>query len=477
MLPSCAKIGTGSPFRIHLWGILNVDRGVNRSQCAQLQQQLVQAKGAPLDITCHTSNNDWPKIKTLIPILKDLRQNFVRLEVSIHFLLATGCTYNNIRNNLDILDLSWGGLNPFDDYATDFFKDLEEWSRPRLHSFTATSLQPSWINPFLSPFITRFRLHKTSNRQSPSHISSTSPITETLQYLARLPNVRELELQDLKTYRHKGGPAIAEHDTSLRVPLPQLRSLRIVDVAIQSSILCGIEAPCLRFLSIRDSDKDIWKAPSISYAYLFFSAPPHPVAERVETGTFSLIPFFLQWSNPQVTPTQLHTLELSNVLCVDDIPFLIKWLQRLPNLVRLIINDADNLLDHDVVTGSERHTSMVEQGVDTEDVRLNLCHELSRPVLHPSTGNMEWICPLLTILHLGDAEVRAESVMSIARARGGVRSVADSSNMDGTPAPARLHRLTMQVCKHLSKDENNELQNLIKEVGCTCLSCSFQDVL
>ncbi|PPR04322.1 hypothetical protein CVT24_013395 [Panaeolus cyanescens] len=459
----------------HLWGIINVDRSVDSSRCLQLQQQLVRAKGAPLDITCHTSNNNWPKIKNLIPIFKRLRQNFVRLEVSIPFLLATDCTCDNIRNGLDVLDLSWGGQNPTAYVDTEFFEDREGWSRPRLHSFTARSLPPSWIAPFLSPFITRFRLYKTSNRR-PSHVSSTSPITETLQYLAKVPNVRHLELEGLKAYRRTGGPPVPEHDTSLKVSLAHLQNLEITDVSFQSSILCGIEAPCLQTLAIRNSENNDWRWDAFIHDFSqLFSDSPADI--RIETGSFSLTPLFLQWSNPQVIPTNLNTLELSNVLCVDDIPFLIKWLQRLPNLVRLIINDADNTLDRDLAAGSKQNRSMAEQAVDTQDIQRNLCHALSRPTLNPSTGIVEWVCPLLTILHLGDVEIRAKSLMAITRARGGLRLVADFSNKHATPAPARLHRLTMQICQHLSQEDNTELQALVKEVGCTCLACSFQDAL
>ena len=52
-----------------------------------------------------------------------------------------------------------------------------------------------------------------------------------------------------------------------------------------------------------------------------------------------MVSFFSQWSHPSFVPVKLHTLELVSCLIFTDVPFLIRWLTRLPNLVRLILKD------------------------------------------------------------------------------------------------------------------------------------------
>ena len=101
-----------------------------------------------------------------------------------------------------------------------------------------------------------------------------------------------------------------------------------------------------------------------------------------------------------------HTLELVSCLRFTDVPFLIRWLTRLPNLVRLILKD-------DAI--GEAATTL---GQDTDDANLYKA---------PSSIADGWLCPSLMILH---------PLRPIARARGGIASPEFE-----IPPPSRLRRI------------------------------------
>jgi hypothetical protein len=208
------------------------------------------------------------------------------------------------------------------------------------------------------------------------------------------------------------------------VHLPHLVTLELSDVLHFSRILCHIQTPALQVLSIRQSDLG---------------------------GATNMSLFFSQWSKGSCIPAHLHTLELQHCLQTGDIPYLIRWLARLPNLIRLILID-------DSIGAAAESTSSTEE--------TNLFAALASP---HGAGDVigGWLCPSLMQLLLS-TNVQVIDLIAIARARGGAAAA-----LDTTSAPHRLRLIEAHVCSGGNQQEIEELHSLMDEVRCACLGCEF----
>ncbi|KAF8183655.1 hypothetical protein BJ912DRAFT_976030 [Pholiota molesta] len=158
-----------------------------------------------------------------------------------------------------------------------------------------------------------------------------------------------------------------------------------------------------------------------------------------------MTPLLVQWSQPGITPTNLHTLELINCLQPGDLPYLIRWLGRLPNLVSLWIKDDRN-----------RESESTQHFFDA----------LSYP--QPTeNGKAMWLCPSLTILHVEMVDQKLADLIPIARSRG-----RNASPICDISPPKQLRRVVAQICPESidATEERVLFDSFIEQPYCICLS-------
>ncbi|KAJ7673483.1 hypothetical protein B0H17DRAFT_1083158 [Mycena rosella] len=389
---TCRDVVLSTP---SLWGIFVVDR---QSSLSLLSQQLAKAKATDLRITF--SGKGWPNSSThkntrrFMASLTPLAHNWVRLELPTGVLsLARWADLGRI----EVLSLRQTphGLDP--STADTFFEQGATYTQPSLHSFTASGLPEEWVTRFLSPRITFFEIGRLWS----------TPASTIQRYLSRIPNVHTLSLQRISFL-----PLSA---SNLTVTLPHLHNLEIANVSDFTPLLLNTRAPALRGLSICDC-----------------------------TGQMGRV--FSQWSQPDFLPGHLQSLELSDSLSELDMPFLIRWLARLPALLRLTITD----------TG--------EFDASTSSVETDLLLALASP---HGAGSIVggWLCPSLTYLCL-DTPLCLVDILPIARAR-----CAPSPG-----SPAKLRAMHAHLCSNGTADELAEFRSFFTEeadASCLCLGCAF----
>ncbi|KAF8151732.1 hypothetical protein B0H34DRAFT_728772 [Crassisporium funariophilum] len=151
----------------------------------------------------------------------------------------------------------------------------------------------------------------------------------------------------------------------------------------------------------------------------------------------------------------LHTFELTQCLQPTDVPHLIRWLARLPNIVHLILKD-DAIGKAATTLSSEAEQTNIYEALASPAGGRSGCGE---------PGG--WLCPSLTILHLDTDDVVAD-LIPIARARGGF----DISAHYVHP-PKALRRMEALICSSSSQEEKEELCSLVEQAICVCISCGL----
>jgi hypothetical protein len=404
----------------HLWGIITITKD---SDSLTLQAQLSKAKASPLTVNIISNFSAISAKKSLQAVLNrvvSLSHNWVRADVSTDLLLK--CRWSEMHSSLQELRLSTFGAMIGED---DFFDtdDAAFGSLSKLHCFTAHSIPSRWITHFLSPSITYLDLF--------FHRTESETLTDASGYFSQIPEVRVLKL----TRFPHGDLASTLHPP---VHLAKLTTLELNLVAHPSRILCQMSAPSLQILSIHhpggiyDPHNNHWKTDH-------------------EPEFAPLAAFFSQWSQGDFLPLRLHTLELVECLRIDDVPYLIRWLARLPSLVRLI------LLDDAVGMAVELRSSSEE---------TNILKALASPQ-EAGTPVKGWLCPSLMQLHLA-TNLSLTDLIDVARARGGITTPPYS-----TSPPSRLRSITAPLCPSGSQDEIEELKSLADNVRCGCLGCEF----
>ncbi|KIM43914.1 hypothetical protein M413DRAFT_442980 [Hebeloma cylindrosporum] len=397
-----------------LWGVIFIS---SRSSPGVLEKQLAKAKASPLSLWVLPCAQAI-QLNRVRKQLFALSANWVEADVGTAFLCESGTGWNALRHNLQRLTLCRG--HSTSDDPGSFFEDSTDIShrQPSLHTFYSLSLPVAWTRGFLGPWIKHFYLRQSGKGQK---------ITDTWEYLARIPNAKTISLYQVQHVEHP--------DEVLQPPctivLAKLRDLKFRRVKFSSVVLAAIAAPSLQTLSIDEASESVWGSPS------------------------SMSSCFTQWIQPSHTPAHLHTLELIDTLKSGDIPYLIRFLRLLPNLVRLLITD-------DEVGRATASTSTSSNG------KVKLYYALAYPYVNEDGGSTSsaWLCPSLMILYLDTAPELTE-LIPIARSRGGIAPFTA-----GIPPPARLRRLESNLCP-VDLDELNELKCSIDEVNCICLHCGL----
>ncbi|KIM43906.1 hypothetical protein M413DRAFT_442972 [Hebeloma cylindrosporum] len=398
-----------------LWGIISVSPN---SSPRVLEKQITKAKASPLSIRI-SSSAQGTRHNRVRQQLFALSANWVAADVGTAFLCESGTRWNALRYNLETLTLCRG--NPIYDDPGSFFEGPTYHSHRQLalHTFSADSLPKAWTTGFLGPWIKHFYL-----RQWRTGLK----IIDTWEYLARIPNSTTIELCQVQHIEHPDRVPPLPRTIVLR----KLESLRLTSVKFAPTVLSAIAVPSLQTLSIRDASERWW----------WRDGPP------------SMSGFFAQWSQPSHSPTHLHTLELIDTLRAGDIPYLIHWLRRLPNLVRLLITDDK------IGKAATSTTSTSSNG------GANLYNALAYPYTNEDRGSSAWLCPSLMILYL-DTAPELMDLIPIARSRGGIAPLTAD-----IPPPARLRRLESHLCVD-NQEELNELKSLIDEANCICTQCGL----
>jgi len=349
-----------------LWGIISV---AYRSSPHVLEKQITKAKASPLSIQIFPSAAQGRKHAQVREQLSVLSANWVSADVGTAFLCESGTRWNTLRYNLEALKLS-RGKPTFNDPGS-FFEDSTYRPQQPLpfHTFSADSLPKAWTIGFLGPWIKHFSLRQWGIGQN---------LADTWDYLARIPKAVTIELCEVQHVEHPGRIPPIPHTISL----PELETLRLKSVKLAPAVVTAIAAPSLRTLSIH-----------------------HEVSRWWWYGPLTLSGFFTQWSQPSHTPTHLHTLELIDCLKDIDVPYLIRWLWRLPNLVRLLLTD-------DQIGKVASRSSPLP-----ENEEVNLYHALAYP--QKINDNSLWLCPSLMILYL-DTTPELMDLIPISCSRGGI---------------------------------------------------------
>ncbi|KAF8151731.1 hypothetical protein B0H34DRAFT_137889 [Crassisporium funariophilum] len=400
-------IGTSS-----LWGIISVEN----IQPSALQSQITRAKSSPLVVKIPPYHITRKPHERAIERLIRLSPNWISADVGTDSL--TRCHWGDLCSSLGILNLRQGFTRP---ESSAFFNDEDRsaWGAPlKLHSFSAHGLEKSWILDFLSPSIKYFHFRGGVTSTQGSHSTS-----DTLLYLSRIPQATTIELENLR-HCHR------DFKECTTVVLYHLRTLKLSSVLCIPNLLSGVSTPHLKTLIVA-ADINDW-------------------GRRIADDTLPMALFFSQWSQPSFIPYRLHTLELVDCLLTTDVPFLIRWLSRLPNLIRLILIDD--------AIGQAATPSTAGTG------QVSLYEALASPTAAApvSTG---WLCPSLMQLHL-DTDLAVIDLIGIARARGGI-----AQPVGNGPSPARLRRLYSPLCPGGNREEISMLISLMDLVECSCFGC------
>ena len=420
-----------------LWGIIAASK---QSSPASLEKQIAKAKASPLSLTIENIAQNR-KFKVVMERLRSLSENWVNLQVGTDFLAGLHLAdLHSLRN------LTLSNTQRFTDDSQEFFSRSNTPAlQSQLQYFEALTLPKQWIIDFLGPSLLFLRIvgNFQAHSQNPKLNTGKADIGNTWSYLSRARNAITIELENITHYS----------ESFIRPPptihLQHLTNLRLKKVRNWPLLLSVIAAPSLQLLSIDQSDNSNRTShPRWQYWNHYWHHIP------TQNDEFAAASLFSQWSNPKFLPPSLHTLELLECLEVDDIPYFVRWLARLPNLVRLVIQDSENALGKAADTSTDG----------------NLFKALSSPQIWgiPGENQPTWLCPSLMILYI-DAQQEIMDLIPIAQARGG-RVVSFVPNF---VPPARLRRITAHLCVTGEQKDIDKFRLMVDETFCICISCEL----
>ncbi|KAF8650086.1 hypothetical protein AX16_005412 [Volvariella volvacea WC 439] len=394
-----------------LWGIISIDKLTNLSL---LNRQITQAKSSPISLYISSNPTVYPTRR-----LASLAQNWIYADIPSKIFVA--CSWNDLRTNLQELRLT-GSTDAADygeDFISQFFAQDETPTKtpPKLRTFAGINLPKHWITPLIGAHTTSLELQ---------HRLAVPSLKEITEHLSRASNIYNLKLSGLRAESYA--------EDLPTVHLPNLRMLHVNSVEYPGHIVSHIQAPNLQTLIID----------SVPHMIM---AEDHPLFRQTQDPTLaSLSSLFSQWSQPGFLPTNLRNLELTGALQVDDVPYLIRWLSRLPNLLRLTLRDdaLGNAAAAPAPTAEERD------------------------VLKALASSSPLLCPELLELRI-ETELVIADLVSIAQARGTNANVEGSLNARGA-----LRYVEAPICpSEGSAEVVDGLRSLVDEVVCGCLGCSF----
>ncbi|THU98556.1 hypothetical protein K435DRAFT_26913 [Dendrothele bispora CBS 962.96] len=424
-----------------LWGILVLRKKMNFET---FHAQMRKAKASPLSVTV------MPNATRCYPhsALSNLATSWVYANIPLSVLKQTN--WNDL-SALETLVLRGDGeLVPDPEIVDSFFQN--DTSRPKsaLRSLSVKDVPFPWIRGMLSSYISHFQMTGRTQGIHPYWMvvreRPCNRISETFGCLSLIPNVAILSLANLNHCR------CHPYSGSL-VHLDQLTVLELNKVSNFSAILSKIRAPALQSLSITSSPSDELRT---SYYYSYYNTYTSD-NDTSDNDSAIKIPFstvFAEWSHSGSLPSQLTDLELNHCLTRAELPYLIRWLRRLPRLSRFTIGLDSTVLD----------------GGLTED--CDIFRALSVPYrLNNDTegqGSEAWLCPALVQLCVEAQEVRVADLLAIAQARN-----VPSTTRDLQQTPGKLRCIYAAICYNGSEKEVEELRNLVEEMACRCFGCQL----
>ncbi|RXW20835.1 hypothetical protein EST38_g5018 [Candolleomyces aberdarensis] len=340
----------------HLWGIIQVTKS---SQVKRLLDRIIKAKDAPLTVYISPRASD---MLSITPVLAALIRKCNR------WARAT---------------LSTPGLP-----GELFFKPSENEIPPsgspvlRILSMTGWHEDGSWTKHLLSPSLQHLCLTPGFDHKI--------PVISMLDQLYRTPNARRIEFRQV-VYQNEPADLLA----SAVIHLDKLVSLELSSINYPSLLLSYIARLSLQKLIVGPR--------------LLYEPPGHDKPLK------RLAPFLSRWCQPGFVPSSLHTLELFRCMQPSDIPYLIRFLAQLPNLVVLDLDD-DALDDS-------------PEQITDED---NVLRALSSPE-GARSGIRGWLRPSLMAFHFENVNIRFQDLLDVARVRG----CNSSSTGEGTTEEAQ----------------------------------------
>ncbi|EAU83479.2 hypothetical protein CC1G_04735 [Coprinopsis cinerea okayama7 len=411
-----------------LWGIIDVSRTAKPDL---LLAQVDKAKAAPLTVFVSETYTVLGKRRNfdVIDRLSNLSCNWIKADVPRWVFSQR--EWPTDYPNLEELVIFSGRL------ALPTQSDSSSQSTPpssnKLRSLVIDGVTNS--GQFLSPSIQAFTLKGRG---------SSPPVSDTLAQLSQIPNVRRLKIDGLC---HR--PQLLNQ--SLTVTLAHLREMELTGLRYLSILLLYLAAPNLHVLTIDNT--------SIRNHRPWWWMNQPGLDNGPDQEWTLLTPFFTQWCEPRFTPSNLHTLKLVNCLIPSDLPFLVRFLARTPNLVRLILVD-------EVIAGIPSALSGLEES--DEGGRAGILDALKSPTAAMSAGG-GWLCPSLMVLHIESKELETKDLIDVAAIRG-VRSPVDCGLSQS--APKKLRTITGFICAG-AEGELARLESLVDTACCTCLGCDM----
>lgn len=398
----------------HLWGIIWVTKS---SKPDRLMDQIHKAKDALLTVYISPRASESVSMTFVLANLVRWCGRWAKATVPVEVFIQ--CRWTAMFNALEELQLLTYGF-PNEQFFTPSENDVLPPGNPALRvlSMAGWYQDATWTKHLLSPSLEDFCL-------VPGYANQI-PVSKMLNQLARIPNARTIEFHQVHYHPHTADL------NSAAVHLEKLISFNLSLVNYPSLLLSNIACPSLRKLTL---------GPGM-YTY-------YTPADRDQSLT-TLAPFLSQWSQPGFVPTFLHTLVLCQCMQPSDIPYLLRFLAQLPNLVVLILNDG-------AIDDSP------EQITDED----NVFKALSSPE-GARNGIGGWLCPSLVTFRFENVNFDFQDLLAIARVRG-----CRSSNGDGLGAPKTLRKVSGLLCSHSTREEALELGTLLEEASCGCWGCAL----
>lgn len=380
----------------HLWGIIQVD---TKSRPHRLLAQLSRAKATPLTIYISRGVHMCkPNLEPVVARLIELSENWIGATIPSKILQR--CKWSDLRRSLEDLEITDDECQTLDPR----FFDLPERDRSGPPALRALSIGGIvGVEPLLSPSIRHFVI----GQRGPHY----KPIVQTLDHLRRIPNVRTLSITGLRP-----SPL---HDYTQVIRLNHLTTLKLTFVPRASQLLSSIVCPALQQLTI-------------------------------STTQDSMTPFLSQWCNPIHTPTSLHTLDLEQCIIPTDVPYLIRFLARLPELLRLSIFD-ERLSDAPLLPATDEN---------------NIVKALASSSGARSVSGGSRLCPALTTLEMS-TDSDFQDLLELAAQRG---------NTSGSGSMKTLRTVGGYLCAGARAGQMIELRQLVENVECECLGCSMDSL-
>jgi hypothetical protein len=416
----------------HLWGIIEI---TTNSDGKVLLDQIARAKAAPLTIFVTKGALNSRSLAPAIKGIVALSPNWIA--ATVPQTLLNRCRWIDLRDSL--LELSITNVSDTLD-SSRFFDGITQTPSLRPPALRHLSVDYTfvyhgeWDDHFVTPSIQTLNINASNYDQV--------TLSSTLDQLSKTPNVRQLSIHNM---HHQ--PILPER--SMVVYLDSLLSLTVDWVEFPSFLLSSISCRNLKSLTIDPCPirgmRGSWPIQNASFDPSF----------RV------ISPFLTQWCSPKHLPSSLHSLKLEGCMNVEDIPNLIRFLARLPNLAVLAL--IGDVLDY--------CPEYYGPYTDENDILTALASPTGA-----RSGIGGWLCPSLRELDI-EAEISFQHLLDVVILRGrNSHDVESNGTSDSATGPPKtLQTVIAYICGEGTKESREQLRSLVEEAYCTCSGCCFEN--